>query len=77
MRDNQEELFPMVDENGQVHVPAINDATRPEFGTAALNAVKQWSFAPPLHRGTPTRVLAIQEFNFSPSKGQPDAKPSR
>ncbi len=56
-----------IDENGTVHTASVVEASRPEFGLAALNAVKQWSFAPPMHKGAPTRVLAVQDFNFTPS----------
>ena len=66
-----------IDEQGTVHVAAVADASHPEFGIAALDAVKQWSFAPPLHRGVPTRVLAVQDFNFSPVKSAGNGKTAR
>lgn len=66
-----------IDENGTVHTVAVVEATRPEFGVAAINAVKQWSFAPPMHKGTPTRVLAVQDFNFTPAKAPTNGKTTR
>lgn len=55
-----------IDEHGQVRVPSIAGSTRPEFAAAALQAVAKWTFAPPLRKGQPTRVFAVQEFAFSP-----------
>ena len=63
-----------IDETGKVHVAASAGSTRPEFAAAALAAVKQWTFAPPMRKGYPTRVFAIQEFGFTPEKGQVTAK---
>lgn len=63
-----------IDEEGRVHVPVVAGSTRPEFAIAALDAVKQWTFAPPLRRGVPTRVFAVQEFSFSPEPTAPRAK---
>lgn len=57
-----------IDEEGRVRVPSIVEATRPEFARAALEAVRQWTFAPPLRKGAPTRVLAVQDFTFVPER---------
>lgn len=57
-----------IDESGQIRVPVVSGATRPEFAAAALTAVKQWTFNPPLRRGHATRVFAVQEFSFTPDK---------
>ncbi len=58
-----------IDEAGVVHVVSSADASRPEFAAAAIEAVKQWSFTPPLRKGSSTRVFAVQEFNFTATKG--------
>ena len=58
-----------IDEEGKVRVPSIAGASNPEFAAAALAAVKQWTFNPPLRKGRPTRVFAVQEFTFAPDKG--------
>jgi TonB family protein len=63
-----------IDENGQVHTASVVSSSRQEFAAAALNAVKQWTFAPPMHKGNATRVFAVQEFTFTPSKSQADGK---
>ncbi|HQF39980.1 MAG TPA: TonB family protein [Opitutaceae bacterium] len=57
-----------IDETGQVHVAANSGSTRPEFAAAAVAAVKQWTFAPPMRKGAATRVFAVQEFAFTPDK---------
>lgn len=57
-----------IDEEGKIRVPVVSGASRPEFATAALEAVKQWTFNPPLRRGHATRVFAVQEFSFTPDK---------
>lgn len=57
-----------IDETGRVHVAANSGSTRPEFAAAAVSAVKQWTFAPPMRKGAPTRVFAVQEFAFTPEK---------
>lgn len=65
-----------IDESGAVHAVAVAEASQPEFGLAALNAVKQWSFAPPMRKGSPTRVLAMQDFTFAPGKPSASGKPA-
>jgi TonB family protein len=54
----------VVDAEGRVRVPAVTDASEPEFGDAALAAVRQWRFAPPLQGGVPVRVVAERTFRF-------------
>ncbi len=66
-----------IDEKGLVRVPSVSGATRPEFGAAALEAVKQWTFAPPTRKGEVTRVFAVQEFNFTPDKVPAETKATR
>lgn len=65
-----------IDEQGRVRTPSIAGSTRPEFAMAALDAVRQWTFSPPLRKGELTRVFAVQEFNFNPDMG-PDEKPAK
>lgn len=59
-----------IDEKGQVRMPAVsrvmNDAN-PELAAAAVTAVSQWKFEPPLAKGRPVLVLARQDFNFKAS----------
>jgi TonB family protein len=56
-----------IDEQGRVRVPSVAGSTRPEFAAAALEAVGKWTFVPPLRKGQPTRVFAVQEFSFTPA----------
>jgi TonB family protein len=63
-----------IDEEGVVHVVSSAEASRPEFAAAAVDAVKQWKFTPPQRRGSATRVFAMQEFTFSPSKPMAEGK---
>jgi TonB family protein len=56
-----------IDEEGRVRLPSVS---RTDAGTvyaaAALAAVRQWRFEPPLLRGRPVLVLVRQEFKFLP-----------
>jgi TonB family protein len=59
-----------IDEKGHVRMPAVsremNDAN-PELAAAAVTAVAQWKFEPPMAKGRPVLVLARQDFNFKPA----------
>jgi len=55
-----------IDENGRVRVPLAQPDAPPELAAAAMNAVRQWRFAPPLRHGEPALVRASQEFQFNP-----------
>jgi outer membrane biosynthesis protein TonB len=37
-----------------------------EFAAAAVNAVSEWQFEPPLSKGQKVLVAARQDFNFKP-----------
>jgi TonB family protein len=54
----------VVASDGRVRVPGLTDAIEPEFGEAALAAVRQWRFAPPLQHGTPVQVMVDRTFRF-------------
>lgn len=56
-----------IDETGKVRLPSVaRDVAASAYATAALDAVKQWQFEPPLFQGKPVLVLARQDFNFVP-----------
>ena len=60
-----------IDEQGRVRLPAVSretSETSDTFAAAAVNAVSQWKFEPPLSKGMPVLVAARQEFNFKPTK---------
>ena len=46
----------IVDETGRVRVPAIVEASDWDAALVALDAVKDWRFAPPKHEGQPVLV---------------------
>jgi len=56
-----------IDEEGRVRGPAI-DREEPDdaYAAAAVAAVEQWRFEPPVRKGRPVLVLARQDFNFIP-----------
>lgn len=51
-----------VDEEGRVRLPEVIEATTPEFAEAALAAVAQWRYEPPLAGGR--RVVASDHWAF-------------
>ncbi len=58
-----------IDEQGRVRLPAVDrmtSETDSAFAVAALNAVAQWKFEPPLSKGVPVLVAARQDFKFNP-----------
>jgi len=61
-----------IDEKGKVRLPAVNRSTserNDELAAAAVNAVAQWEFEPPLSKGQPVLVAARQDFKFRPREG--------
>jgi TonB family protein len=56
-----------IDEKGSVRLPAVSRETSEknnELAAAAVNAVAQWEFEPPLSKGQPVLVAARQDFRF-------------
>jgi len=59
-----------IDPQGRVRMPSVNKETieaNAELAAAAVMAVAQWQFAPPMSRGRPVLVLAHQDFDFKPA----------
>jgi TonB family protein len=54
----------IVDAEGRVRVPAVTDATEPEFAAAVIGAVRQWRFAPAQLGGRPIQVMVDRTFRF-------------
>lgn len=54
-----------IDEEGRVRMPAVERESADDLlAAAAVAAVEQWRFEPPLRKGRPVLVYAQQEFNF-------------
>jgi TonB family protein len=53
-----------IDEVGAVTSAVVIEATRPEFGDAAVVAVSQWTFEPARRDGKPMPVQVKQKFSF-------------
>ncbi len=58
------EIECLVTEAGQVMEARMKSATRPEFGEAALVAVRQWEFQPGERDGKPVAMRVGIPFNF-------------
>jgi TonB family protein len=54
----------ILDGEGRVRVPAIAEATQPEFGVAALAALRQSRFAPGRRTGLIVQVIASRTVTF-------------
>lgn len=54
----------VIDAAGRVRVAAVTGASDPEFGRAALEAVRTWRFEAPRYKGTPVHVTVERSFTF-------------
>jgi TonB family protein len=58
-----------IDEEGRVRMPAVaRESADDAYAAAAVAAVEQWRFEPPLRKGRPVLVYAQQEFSFRPKE---------
>ncbi len=55
-----------VDEQGKVRAPSVESAAAPELISAAIEALQQWSFKPPLAKGKPALVFTSRTMGFAP-----------
>lgn len=60
------EIEAIIHETGEVTLPTVVSASRPEFGWAALNAVQQWVFEVPQVKGKPVSVRMRIPLAFEP-----------
>ncbi|ACB75066.1 TonB family protein [Opitutus terrae] len=63
-------VFFYIDEQGRVRLPAVSRESSLQyesFAAAALDAVSQWQFEPPMSKGRPVLVAARQDFTFKPA----------
>lgn len=65
---NQVRLDFYIDETGQPRMPVVESSPHDAFSHAAVEALLQWRFNPPLRHGQPVSVHVKQDFFFE--KGQ-------
>lgn len=58
----------LINEEGKVCLPRIVQATDPAFGYAAVQAVAEWRFEPPIAGGKPVIARAVLPFVFKNEK---------
>lgn len=78
LRENQKgeaTVAVTVDQKGQLTDARIMTASAPEFGSAALAAVEQFTFAPASKAGSPIESAFRVELKFVPFPSQPLVQP--
>jgi hypothetical protein len=63
-----------VDEHGKVRLPNVESALVPELAVAAVSALQQWAFKPPLIKGQPVLVHAMRVLTFRSESAAAPAK---
>ena len=58
-------LLFVVDEQGRVEDPRVENSSRPEFEKPALEAVRKWKFKPGTKEGAPVKTYIRQPIRFS------------
>ncbi|MEW6306889.1 MAG: energy transducer TonB [Verrucomicrobiota bacterium] len=58
-------LLFVVDEQGRVEDPRVENSSRPEFERPALEAVRKWKFKPGTKEGAPVKTYIRQPIQFS------------
>lgn len=59
-----------VDEQGRVRLPNVESYLPPHFVTAAVAALQQWAFKPPVSKGKPVLVRTLRSLTFR-EEGKP------
>ncbi len=54
--------------NGAITDASVKEASQPEFGEAALAAIREWRFLPKVQDGIPVETKATMPFDFTPPK---------
>jgi TonB family protein len=54
-----------IDTRGAVSDPKLVEASRPEFGEAAMAVIRLWRFLPSVTAGHPVRTRAEMPFTFT------------
>jgi protein TonB len=63
--EGQVTLLFVVDEQGKVADPRVENSSRPEFEKPALEAVRKWKFKPGTKEGAPVKTYIRQPIRFS------------
>jgi len=63
--EGQVVLLFVVDEQGRVEDPRVENSSRPEFEKPALDAVRKWKFKPGTKEGAPVKTYIRQPIRFS------------
>jgi protein TonB len=63
--EGQVVLLFVVDEEGRVEDPRVENSSRPEFEKPALDAVRKWKFKPGTKEGAPVKTYIRQPIRFS------------
>ena len=63
--EGQVVLLFVVDEQGRVEAPRVENSSRPEFEKPALEAVLKWKFKPGTKEGAPVKTYIRQPIRFS------------
>jgi protein TonB len=66
-KDGFAKLTFVVTEKGLVEDPSVAEASEPEFGEAAMEAIKQWRFKPAMLDGKPISKKVAIPFQFTAS----------
>ncbi|WP_396615950.1 energy transducer TonB [Lysobacter soli] len=61
-RNGQATVVFFIDESGAVSDPTLESATSPDFGQAALKAVRSWKYRPASRAGKPVRVGPMRQI---------------
>jgi protein TonB len=66
-----------VDEQGKVIATKIIKSVDPSLGEAAINAIKQWEYAPLIVDGKPKAFIVSVTINFALEKDKEKAEPAK
>lgn len=58
----------VIDDQGRVEDPRVDQSSRPEFEKPALDAIRKWRFRPGMKDGQAVRTYARQPFRFTPPR---------
>jgi protein TonB len=62
-------LLFVINEDGRVEDPRVENSSRPEFEKPALDAIRKWRFRPGMKDGEPVRTYVKRPFRFRVTSG--------